>query len=84
MKVLANVLIAAGILCLTSIVAPARAAEAESKDQITILYDAFGSDPSMTKDWGFSALVFLHSNFDGLGVAVRLAPAGPWDQRGPR
>jgi len=29
-------------------------------------------------------LVFLHSNFDGLGVAVRLAPAGPWDQRGPR
>jgi hypothetical protein len=31
-----------------------------------------------------SALVFLHSNFDGLGVAVRLAPAGPWDQRGPR
>jgi putative ABC transport system substrate-binding protein len=29
-------------------------------------------------------LVFLHSDFDGLGVAVRLAPAGPWDQRGPR
>jgi 7,8-dihydropterin-6-yl-methyl-4-(beta-D-ribofuranosyl)aminobenzene 5'-phosphate synthase len=57
MKVLATVLIAAGILCLTSIVAPARAAEPESKDQITILYDAFGSDPSMTKDWGFSALV---------------------------
>ena len=31
-----------------------------------------------------AALVFLHSDFDGLGVAVRLAPAGPWDQRGPR
>ena len=57
MKVLATVLVAAGILSLTSIVATARAAESESKDQITILYDAFGSDPSMTKDWGFSALV---------------------------
>src|SRR6478736_7033042 len=57
MKVLATVLIAAGILSLTSIVPPARAAEPESKDQITILYDAFGSDPSMTKDWGFSAFV---------------------------
>ena len=28
-----------------------------SADRITILYDAFGSDPSMKKDWGFSALV---------------------------
>jgi metal-dependent hydrolase (beta-lactamase superfamily II) len=28
-----------------------------SNSQITILYDAFGTDPSMTKDWGFSALV---------------------------
>ena len=27
------------------------------KSQITILYDAFGRDPSMKKDWGFSALV---------------------------
>jgi 7,8-dihydropterin-6-yl-methyl-4-(beta-D-ribofuranosyl)aminobenzene 5'-phosphate synthase len=26
-------------------------------DQITILYDAFGTDATMTKDWGFSALV---------------------------
>jgi 7,8-dihydropterin-6-yl-methyl-4-(beta-D-ribofuranosyl)aminobenzene 5'-phosphate synthase len=26
-------------------------------DQITILYDAFGTDVTMTKDWGFSALV---------------------------
>jgi 7,8-dihydropterin-6-yl-methyl-4-(beta-D-ribofuranosyl)aminobenzene 5'-phosphate synthase len=30
---------------------------AEPKSQITILYDAFGADPSLTKDWGFSALV---------------------------
>src|SRR6267142_2271292 len=57
MKVLATVLIAAGISSLISIAAPARAAEPESKSQITILYDAFGNDASMTKDWGFSALV---------------------------
>src|SRR4249920_2813040 len=57
MKLLATVLIAAGISSLISIAAPARAAAPESKSQITILYDAFGSDPSMTKDWGFSALV---------------------------
>ena len=28
-----------------------------AKAQITILYDAFGKDPSMEKDWGYSALV---------------------------
>jgi len=27
------------------------------KVQITVLYDAFGRDPSMQKDWGYSALV---------------------------
>ena len=57
MKLLTTVLIAAGISSLISIAAPARAAAPESKSQITILYDAFGIDPSMTKDWGFSALV---------------------------
>ena len=30
---------------------------AAPKDQITVLYDAFGRDSSMKKDWGFSALV---------------------------
>ena len=25
--------------------------------QITILYDAFGKDPAMQKDWGYAALV---------------------------
>ncbi|WP_229198658.1 MBL fold metallo-hydrolase [Bradyrhizobium acaciae] len=30
---------------------------AEPAARITILYDAFGTDPAMTKDWGFSALV---------------------------
>jgi 7,8-dihydropterin-6-yl-methyl-4-(beta-D-ribofuranosyl)aminobenzene 5'-phosphate synthase len=55
MKLLAIPLIAAGISSLFSITAPAGAAASNS--QITILYDAFGTDPSMTKDWGFSALV---------------------------
>ncbi|WP_354096246.1 MBL fold metallo-hydrolase [Bradyrhizobium sp. RT10b] len=32
-------------------------AAADAKDQITILYDAFGTNDAMTKDWGFSALV---------------------------
>lgn len=29
----------------------------EANGKITILYDAFGADPTMIKDWGFSALV---------------------------
>src|SRR6266550_4950332 len=57
MKLRAAFLIAAGLSILISIAAPARAAAPESKGQITILYDAFGTDPSMSKDWGFSALV---------------------------
>ncbi|MFL5271334.1 MAG: MBL fold metallo-hydrolase [Anaeromyxobacteraceae bacterium] len=28
-----------------------------ARDRITILYDAFGRDPAMKKDWGFAALV---------------------------
>src|SRR5437879_4472541 len=57
MKPSVTFLIAAGLSILISIAAPARAAAPESKHQITILYDAFGTDPSMSKDWGFSALV---------------------------
>jgi 7,8-dihydropterin-6-yl-methyl-4-(beta-D-ribofuranosyl)aminobenzene 5'-phosphate synthase len=33
------------------------AATTQAADQITILYDAFGKDAAMRKDWGFSALV---------------------------
>src|SRR6185295_1837636 len=33
------------------------AVAAEPKSQITILYDALGTDAAMKKDWGFSALV---------------------------
>jgi 7,8-dihydropterin-6-yl-methyl-4-(beta-D-ribofuranosyl)aminobenzene 5'-phosphate synthase len=46
---------------LVSVVALAPAARtavaAEPQTRITILYDAFGKDASMKKDWGFSALV---------------------------
>lgn len=41
--------------------APVSAAEGlrpgDDKAQITILYDAFGKDPAMKKDWGYAALV---------------------------
>jgi 7,8-dihydropterin-6-yl-methyl-4-(beta-D-ribofuranosyl)aminobenzene 5'-phosphate synthase len=30
---------------------------AEPANRITILYDAYGKEPAMKKDWGFSALV---------------------------
>lgn len=38
--------------------APARPQNAKaSPSQITILYDAFGKDPALQKDWGYAALV---------------------------
>ena len=30
---------------------------AETPNRITILYDSFGKNPSLTMDWGFAALV---------------------------
>ena len=39
------------VLVLTSIGA------AETPDRVTILYDSFGKNPSLTKDWGFAVLV---------------------------
>src|SRR5437763_16460637 len=49
----------AGALVSAAAVAAATgtAVAAEPKSQITILYDAFGTDAAMKKDWGFSALV---------------------------
>jgi 7,8-dihydropterin-6-yl-methyl-4-(beta-D-ribofuranosyl)aminobenzene 5'-phosphate synthase len=35
----------------------ALAAEAAPPAKVTVLYDAFGKDRSLTKDWGFSALI---------------------------
>jgi 7,8-dihydropterin-6-yl-methyl-4-(beta-D-ribofuranosyl)aminobenzene 5'-phosphate synthase len=34
-----------------------RAAAAPMPERITVLYDAFGKNPAMTKDWGYAALV---------------------------
>src|SRR6516164_2440795 len=50
-------LFAAAVLSSVVIGAPAASAAAEPGNQITILYDAFGTDSAMTKDWSFSALV---------------------------
>jgi 7,8-dihydropterin-6-yl-methyl-4-(beta-D-ribofuranosyl)aminobenzene 5'-phosphate synthase len=49
--------VAAALFGLADAMASSATQAAEAKSQITILYDAFGADPSMTKDWGFSALV---------------------------
>jgi 7,8-dihydropterin-6-yl-methyl-4-(beta-D-ribofuranosyl)aminobenzene 5'-phosphate synthase len=49
--------IASGLASLVMLSIPAMTAAAEPKEQITIIYDAFGTDPAMTKDWGFSALI---------------------------
>jgi 7,8-dihydropterin-6-yl-methyl-4-(beta-D-ribofuranosyl)aminobenzene 5'-phosphate synthase len=51
-------LFAAAVLStIVTLATPVTGAAAETWNQITILYDAFGTDSSMTKDWGFSALV---------------------------
>jgi 7,8-dihydropterin-6-yl-methyl-4-(beta-D-ribofuranosyl)aminobenzene 5'-phosphate synthase len=57
MNVRATMMIAVGLASVISMAAPAVTAATESEGQITILYDAFGTDAAMTKDWGFSALV---------------------------
>ena len=57
MKFRATLLFAVALAGVATVVAPARIAAAETAGQITILYDAFGGDAAMKKDWGFSALV---------------------------
>jgi len=39
---------------------------AQSTNRVTILYDAFGKSPELTKDWGFSALI----EYDGKRILV--------------
>src|SRR5712672_2171182 len=51
MTLLAGALVGSAVL--TALTETAIAAESK----ITILYDAFGDDAAMKKDWGFSALV---------------------------
>jgi 7,8-dihydropterin-6-yl-methyl-4-(beta-D-ribofuranosyl)aminobenzene 5'-phosphate synthase len=55
MKRRAALFFAAALAGIAAVVTPARMAAAEPG--ITILYDAFGTDAAMKKDWGFSALV---------------------------
>ena len=56
-KVLATILIAAGMLNLTSIAAPAKPLSWSQKLKIIIFDDTFGTESWMTKDWGFSGWV---------------------------
>ena len=55
MRILLRFTLAAvfGAICLSTACAAAAAPPA----RITVLYDAFGSDPAMAKDWGYAALV---------------------------
>ena len=50
-------LLAAAFAGVAVMVSTGRIAAAEPTGKITILYDAFGTDAAMKKDWGFSALV---------------------------
>jgi 7,8-dihydropterin-6-yl-methyl-4-(beta-D-ribofuranosyl)aminobenzene 5'-phosphate synthase len=53
-----GILIAVAVLSATiAVMTPVTTASAESGNQVTVIYDAFGNDAQMTKDWGFSALV---------------------------
>jgi 7,8-dihydropterin-6-yl-methyl-4-(beta-D-ribofuranosyl)aminobenzene 5'-phosphate synthase len=57
MKLRKNLFVAASLAAAPILIAPTPVAAAEPAGQITILYDAFGADAAMKKDWGFSALV---------------------------
>src|SRR5256714_1141963 len=57
MKLRVALLLAIALAGVAAVIAPARLAAAEAGGQITILYDAFGTDAALKKDWGFSALV---------------------------
>jgi 7,8-dihydropterin-6-yl-methyl-4-(beta-D-ribofuranosyl)aminobenzene 5'-phosphate synthase len=50
-------LLAGALTCVVPFAALETAFAAESSDGITVIYDAFGKDAVMKKDWGFSALI---------------------------
>src|SRR5437016_4241398 len=56
MKLNLTLVIAGSLACAAALVAVTETAVA-AESKITILYDAFGDDAAMKKDWGFSALV---------------------------
>jgi 7,8-dihydropterin-6-yl-methyl-4-(beta-D-ribofuranosyl)aminobenzene 5'-phosphate synthase len=56
MKLSLTLLIAGSLACAATLATMTETAVA-AESKITILYDAFGKDAAMRKDWGFSALV---------------------------
>jgi 7,8-dihydropterin-6-yl-methyl-4-(beta-D-ribofuranosyl)aminobenzene 5'-phosphate synthase len=56
---IASILTASWLLsgCASTESTPTASAATPAKPQITILYDAFGKEAAMKKDWGFAALV---------------------------
>ncbi len=46
-----------GLVAAAGVLGLADTARADGPAQVTVLFDAFGSDPALKKDWGFSALV---------------------------
>jgi 7,8-dihydropterin-6-yl-methyl-4-(beta-D-ribofuranosyl)aminobenzene 5'-phosphate synthase len=52
-----RVSVAMVLAAILGLILPARSSGADTVNRVTILYDAFGKNPSMTKAWGFSALV---------------------------
>lgn len=58
-KFRASFLIAAVLLlcCHASTTADSMAGSSPAKAQITVLYDAFGKDSTLQKDWGYAALI---------------------------
>jgi 7,8-dihydropterin-6-yl-methyl-4-(beta-D-ribofuranosyl)aminobenzene 5'-phosphate synthase len=57
MKPDATFLLASALASAIMVAATGTTRAADPNNQITILYDAFGKDAGMKKDWGFSALV---------------------------
>ncbi len=58
--VLATTFISAWVLSSPAATAPMPPATAAQPARITVLYDAFGKDAAMTKDWGYAALVEIN------------------------
>ncbi len=58
--VLVATFISACLLPSCAATATATAPTAAEPARITVLYDAFGKDTTMTKDWGYAALVEIH------------------------
>jgi uncharacterized membrane protein YphA (DoxX/SURF4 family) len=49
--------VASMIFSMAAILCPRSGAAVANKNQVTILYDAFGKPSSLKKDWGYSALI---------------------------